>query len=64
MDHQGRAVEFNPAAERVFGHHRDQAMGQPLAGLIISPPLRRAHQAGQDHYLATGEGPVLGRIWS
>jgi hypothetical protein len=36
-------------------------MGQPLAGLIISPPLRQAHQAGLDHYLATGEGPVLGQ---
>jgi hypothetical protein len=36
-------------------------MGQPLAGLIISPPLRQAHQAGLDRYLATGEGPVLGQ---
>jgi PAS domain S-box-containing protein len=63
-DHQGRVVEFNPAVERVFGYRRDQARGQPLAGLIISPPLRQAHQAGLDHYLATGEGPCRGSIWS
>ena len=27
MDHQGRVVEFNPAAERVFGYRLDQALG-------------------------------------
>ncbi len=61
MDHQGRVVEFNPAAERVFGYGRDQALGQPLAELIIPPPLRAAHRAGLARYLESGEGPVLGQ---
>jgi two-component system, cell cycle sensor histidine kinase and response regulator CckA len=61
MDDQGRVVEFNPAAERVFGYRRDQALGQPLAELIIPPRLREAHRAGLARYLATGEGPVLGQ---
>jgi PAS domain S-box-containing protein len=60
MDHQGRVVEFNPAAEQVFGYRRDQALGQPMAELIIPPSLRDAHRAGLKHYLETGEGPVLG----
>jgi PAS domain S-box-containing protein len=60
MDHQGRVAEFNPAAERVFGYRRDQVLGQLLADLIIPPSLRAAHRAGLEHYLATGEGPVLG----
>jgi PAS domain S-box-containing protein len=30
--------------------------------LIIPPSLRDAHRAGLAHYLATGEGPVLGKL--
>jgi two-component system, chemotaxis family, CheB/CheR fusion protein len=61
MDARGRIMEFNPAAERVFGHSRDEAIGKDLSGLIIPPDLRERHRAGLRHYLETGEGPVLGK---
>ncbi|HSP46366.1 MAG TPA: PAS domain S-box protein, partial [Chthoniobacterales bacterium] len=61
MDAAGRILEFNPAAERVFGYSRDYAIGQDLASLIIPPALRERHRAGLRHYLQTGEGPVLGK---
>ncbi len=61
MDHQGRIVEFNPAAEKTFGYQRDEAIGQVLADLIIPPPLRERHQRGLTHYLSTGEAPMLGK---
>jgi two-component system CheB/CheR fusion protein len=61
MDATGHVLEFNPAAERVFGYTRDQAVGQELANLIIPPALRERHRAGLRHYLETGEGPVLGK---
>jgi len=61
MDASGHVVEFNPAAERVFGFTRDEAVGQELAGLIIPPRLRERHRQGLRHYLETGEGPMLGR---
>jgi len=61
MDHQGRVIEFNPAAERTFGYDRAEAMGREVADLIIPPALREAHRRGLAGYLATGEGPVLGR---
>jgi PAS domain S-box-containing protein len=61
MDHQGRIVEFNPAAEKTFGYKRDEAIGQSLADLIIPPSLRKRHQRGLTHYLSTGEAPVLGK---
>ena len=61
MDHQGRVVEFNPAAEKTFGYKRDEAIGQLLADLIIPPALRERHQRGLAHYLSTGETPVLGK---
>ena len=61
MDADGLVREFNPAAEHVFGFRREDAVGQELASLIIPPALRERHRAGLAKYLATGEGPVLGR---
>src|SRR5205823_5709398 len=34
IDHHGRILEFNPAAEAVFGYTRDEAVGRPMAELI------------------------------
>ncbi len=61
MDHEGRVVAFNPAAEAIFGHTRDEAAGKPLAELIVPPDLRDAHRAGLARYLATGKTTILGR---
>jgi len=61
MDARGHVLEFNPAAERVFGYSREEAIGQELASLIIPPSLRERHRQGLKRYLKTGEGPVLGR---
>lgn len=61
MDHAGCIVDFNPAAETLFGHTRADAISKPLANLIIPPALRKAHADGLAHFLNTGEGPVLGR---
>ena len=37
MDSDGRIVDFNRAAERTFGYHRDEAVGQVLADLLVPP---------------------------
>src|SRR2546423_5242490 len=61
INHQGNIVEFNPAAEAMFGIARDQALGKSMAEMIIPPRLRDRHHRGVAHYLATGEGPILGK---
>jgi two-component system CheB/CheR fusion protein len=61
MDANGCVQEFNPAAERVFGYSREEAVGKELAELIIPPALREQHRKGLAHYQQTGKGPVLGR---
>ncbi len=60
MDHRGKIVEWNPAANRVFGYSRDQAIGQEMAELIIPPAMRDDHRAGLARYLGGGDGPVIG----
>ena len=36
-------------------------LGRDFAGLLIPSRLRKQHNRGLAHYLATGEGPVFGR---
>src|ERR1700682_1576393 len=62
MNADGRVIEFNAAAERTFGYTKADAIGRALTDLIIPPPLRDAHRAGLARYLATGEGPLIGKL--
>jgi PAS domain S-box-containing protein len=61
IDHEGCITEFNPAAERTFGHRRDDVVGKELADVIIPSSLREEHRRGLARYLATGEARVLGK---
>src|SRR5882724_10384418 len=61
IDQEGTIIEFNAAAERVFGYPRAEVLGKQLAETIIPPSLRERHRQGMAHYLATGEGPVIGK---
>lgn len=62
MDHIGIIREWNASAERIFGYLREEAVGQPLAELIIPERYRDAYKAGLAHYLATGQGPYMDKL--
>jgi PAS domain S-box-containing protein len=55
VDHEGRIRDFNPAAERMFGHARAEAVGRDVAQLIIPPRFRESHSRGFAHFLETGD---------
>src|SRR5829696_9034061 len=57
----GAIVEFNPAAERMFGWPHAEAVGQQLGDLIVPPALREEHQHGLVRQLAGGTPTILGR---
>jgi len=59
MDHEGRFLEFNPAAEAIFGYTRAEVIGQTLADFIIPSHLRERHREGLARFLASGTGPVV-----
>jgi PAS domain S-box-containing protein len=61
MNEQGRITAWNTVAEKTFGWTRSEAVGQPLADLIVPHDERDAHRAGLERYLASGEGPLLNR---
>lgn len=61
IDPQGRVLEFNPAAERIFGYRTVDVIGRELAELIIAPEDRDAHRRGVARGFATGEWRLMGR---
>ena len=60
MDTDGMVIGWNSYSEAGFGWSAEEACGQKLSGMIIPHVHRAAHEIGLAHYLATGEGPVLG----
>ncbi len=61
IDPQGQVLEFNPAAERIFGYRTADVIGRELAELIIAPEDREAHRRGMARGFATGEWRLMGR---
>ncbi len=61
MDHRGHVMEWNPAAERIFGYAKSKALGRDMAALIVPPSLRDEHRRGFARFLETGVGTMLDR---
>jgi sigma-B regulation protein RsbU (phosphoserine phosphatase) len=61
IDGESRILEFNPAAEAMFGRVAAEALGQRLDELIVPPLARVKDRPGVQSYLTTGKEPVLGK---
>ena len=61
IDRHGRVVEFNGAAEALFGYSRAAVVGEVLANLLIPERYRELHRQGLERYLITGKTSVIGR---
>jgi len=62
MDADGIVNDWNHHAETMFGWSKQQAVGQQLEQLIIPQRLQNAHKQGLNHYLTSGEGPILNKL--
>jgi PAS domain S-box-containing protein len=65
IDHQGRVLEFNRAAEHTFGFRKQDILGLELAPLIVPPEHRDAHRRALARWTVDGPtegaGGLLGR---
>ena len=61
IDHHGHIVEFNTAAEQIFGRARESVRGLEISATIIPERFREAHHRGLRRYLESGEAHVLGK---
>jgi len=61
IDEAGRIIDFNPAAERMLGYTRAEALGRFMHALMVPPEQRAAHLAGFARHVVTGERRLIGR---
>ena len=59
MDHQFAIREFNPAAERMFGHRRMNILGKSIE-MLLPPAGRAMAMKAFSDYMLKGEGPLTG----
>jgi PAS domain S-box-containing protein len=61
MDGQSRIVEFNPAAERMFGYKRSDVLMKKMPELLMPPDLRDAYYLEITQFRKTGESEIIGK---
>ena len=59
MDSESVITGWNKQAELIFGWKNDEAIGRLMHETIVPERFREAHIRGMQHFLSTGEGPVL-----
>jgi PAS domain S-box-containing protein len=57
-DDQGRVIDWNARAEKMFGWSRSEAIGLSLSGTIIPERFREGHAAGMNRFAKHGHGNV------
>jgi PAS domain S-box-containing protein len=62
MDRNGKIIDWNLRAEKMFGWTREEALDKYLADTIIPASLRDRHRAGLQHYVATGNAKVINQL--
>lgn len=61
IDAQSQIIDWNTAAERMFGWSRAEAIGQALTELIIPAAHRPMHTAGIERFLRDGTAVMFNR---
>jgi PAS domain S-box-containing protein len=61
INYDGLIQEWNPAAERIFGYTRAEALGRPVDDLIIPETLRKVYDGSLANYLINGAISLMGR---
>lgn len=54
IDQKGIIEAFNPAAEKLFGYHRDEVKGKNIA-ILMETPIATQHDQFIDNYLTSGK---------
>ncbi len=61
IDQDGKVIEWNPAAEKIFGYSREIAIGRDMGDLIVPKSTNELNRKGLPRFLQTGRGRMLGQ---
>ena len=59
IDEHGTVVDFNTAAEHLFGYDSEEVVGHDIAEKIIPAELKDKHRYGLKNYLSSGFHPLI-----
>ena len=57
----GIIIEFNPAAESIFGYREEEVLGKDIGSVIVPDHFRDAHNVGMKRMREKGEKRVVGK---
>jgi len=58
---EGEILQFNPAAEVIFGHSEADVLGKQIDDVIVPDHMKDAHDAGMQRMRDKGEKRVVGK---
>jgi PAS domain S-box-containing protein len=61
IDAAGRVIDFNPAAEAIFGWTREEVLGHLMSDFIVPERHRSAHQNGLARFVETREQRIMNK---
>ncbi len=61
VDEVGTVLEYNQAAQHIFGYERDQVIGKSMASLFVPERHRAAHVAGMARFVRSREKRIIGK---
>ncbi len=61
VDHEGKILGFNPAAERTFGYTSAEVIGRIMSEVLVPPAIRLYHDRGLADYVKTRHSKILNR---
>ncbi len=61
MNHEGKVVFWNEAAQRMYGYAEEEIVGEDLHQMLVPERHRTAYEPGLQKFFATGEGPIIGK---
>ncbi|MBS1158861.1 MAG: Sensor protein ZraS [Proteobacteria bacterium] len=61
INERGEITFWNPAAEKIFGYRREQALGRDMHALIAPERFYAAYHHGKQQFVLSGQGPAVGR---
>jgi len=59
ISHKGQILNFNQAAERLFGYQAEEVLNQNVK-LLMPDPYKEEHDGYLSHYMESGEPRVIG----